>query len=540
MNSEVPVAPPVPIHSKRVLMPLVVLWFVVTLIGIYLLGTVFLRTNPDPETSAFAAKELDLIRPFVGGPIWVTFLGLALVCSGVFLRRLYRRMWQADRDSEASQLLSALRGGKASSKDFFLYLRAFETTGHLKVPLFMFDFQNLGLLQLHRGELEHLIGQALKKEGLLVALGHPGESLGAGRVSTSDELWKDDITLLATAAKGILLVPSSHAGTVWEIDHLQKQGLLSKTVFLMPPESRRFNWKAHWSESRHAMGELGSWLPEYNELGLLFTLGANGALRNAEPFSATSQRAVRKSLLKLLGPDEPKKGPQAAMARAERQERRRRVLYRFNMFVRLAAVVVIIPLTIYSALYAPAANRAAPTARDRLLSSTLYQQRIKGFSDEQASQLVAELTPKGVKRLDDQALVNYLSTYALMLSNADESTCEAMADGTVSVKKMTQLIENLGEPQRTNFVDTSYMAALAEIEQTKPPVNSSEEVDQTMEHFAATLTPTELRRLTSFVDAKSKRSPSELCYWQRKYFGAVASLPEPDRHILARYLVEQW
>lgn len=521
-------------------MPLSVLWCVLTLLGMFLSGIIFMRNSLDPEASVFAGQVLDKLRPFVGGPIWVAGLGIGFVCAGLFLRRVYRRVWQADRDREALQLLSGLRDGKTASQQFFLYLRAFETTGHLKVPVSMFDFQNLGLLQLHRSELEHVVAQALKKEGLLVALGHPGESLGAGRIDTSDERWRDDITLLATAAKGILLIPSQHAGTVWEIDHLQRQGLLSKTVFLMPPEARRFNWQSHWSESRRAMGELGSCLPEYNELGLLFTLGAEGQLRNAEPFSLNSQRAIRKSVVKLLRPGEPKGGAQAALARAERRERRHRLYSRLNMFVRLGATAVIIPLMIYSAVSVPAQHPISSGARDRLHSSPLYQERVKGLSEEQASDLTAELTQKGVKRLDDQSLVNYLSAYASMLSNADEPTCEAMAAGTVSVRQMSQAIANLGEPQKGDFVEMNYVAALAELEQAKPPAISSQEVSQTMEHFAATLTPTELRRLTTFAGAKAKPAPSELCFWQRKYFGAVAALPEPDRHILARYLVQQW
>ncbi len=65
----------------------------------------------------------------------------------------------------------------------------------------------MGLSRLWTGELESFVNEALIKAGPLIALGHPGEIFGAGRVATSDDAWMSDIALLAAKARGILLIP---------------------------------------------------------------------------------------------------------------------------------------------------------------------------------------------------------------------------------------------------------------------------------------------------------------------------------------------
>jgi hypothetical protein len=47
----------------------------------------------------------------------------------------------------------------------------------------------------------------------LVALGKPGEAIGAGRIFTDDATWQADIATLMRRAKGILIVPSDRDGT---------------------------------------------------------------------------------------------------------------------------------------------------------------------------------------------------------------------------------------------------------------------------------------------------------------------------------------
>jgi hypothetical protein len=298
-------------------------WLVSAYAGLFFMGLAVLSAAGDAVVSAMydpdRVRWLHIFVRVVGGAGAAGLLGVAFLLLAILLRRLLRRVRQREADALGALMVDQLRAGQELTRPFFLYLRAFDTTGRLKLPLFAFDLGSFGLQQLRTNELESVIAAALLKKGVLVALGRPGENLGAGRVVSPDEGWVKDIELLAARAKGILVVPSHHPGTVWEIDHLQRHELLDKTVFLMPPESRRFNWKAHWSEARRGMGSLGSALPEYSELGLLFTVGRDGAVTNAAPFSLFLQRSFRKSILSLLGGKPPRRGPLHALARAERR-----------------------------------------------------------------------------------------------------------------------------------------------------------------------------------------------------------------------------
>jgi hypothetical protein len=77
-------------------------------------------------------------------------------------------------------------------------------------------------------------------EGLgipVLALGTPGEQVGAGRIASTDETWQRGIWELATGARALLVLPATSAGTHWEIDRiLHDSGLLRKASFLVPPE----------------------------------------------------------------------------------------------------------------------------------------------------------------------------------------------------------------------------------------------------------------------------------------------------------------
>jgi hypothetical protein len=68
----------------------------------------------------------------------------------------------------------------------------------------------------------------------IIGLGRPGEAIGAGRILTSEEEWKTIAARMIDQAMYIICIPSSHAGTLWEIDRIVECGLLSKTFFIMP------------------------------------------------------------------------------------------------------------------------------------------------------------------------------------------------------------------------------------------------------------------------------------------------------------------
>ena len=69
-------------------------------------------------------------------------------------------------------------------------------------------------------DFERVVAEAVENGLPLVAFGRPGEQIGAGRIMTSEERWKEDVALLATAALVIFLFPSTRPGTLWETDWL--------------------------------------------------------------------------------------------------------------------------------------------------------------------------------------------------------------------------------------------------------------------------------------------------------------------------------
>src|SRR5262249_15214686 len=83
---------------------------------------------------------------------------------------------------------------------------------------------------------EETIMSGFKKLMPIVALGKPGEVQGVGLILMNENTWKDAASGLLRHSSLILCIPSSHPGTVWEMDEIIRNGYLSKAVFLMPPD----------------------------------------------------------------------------------------------------------------------------------------------------------------------------------------------------------------------------------------------------------------------------------------------------------------
>jgi len=188
------------------------------------------------------------------------------------VRRL--RLVQTDRDRIAGALSNMLNAEDVPEKelptDFGLYLRAFMTTD--KLPIKGFDFETM---------LAYSIAPTLP----LVALGKPGEHLGAGRIRTTDEYWRDEILRLMEAARLILIIPSYRPGTLWEISTLREKGFFPKTIFIMPPELNFHGdkYSKDWQQTVDAAQEKGVEFPFHVPSGLFFRLSPDGELEDYAP-----------------------------------------------------------------------------------------------------------------------------------------------------------------------------------------------------------------------------------------------------------------
>jgi hypothetical protein len=124
--------------------------------------------------------------------------------------------------AEINQTLArAASPSPVPGRAFVLYLRPFGVTGLL----------NIGGL-----DFESSMAYNLSPMMPMIALGHPGEAIGAGRILTTDEHWRDEILRLVDKAERIMLIPSHREGTKWEIAKLKDNQHFGKTIFAMPPE----------------------------------------------------------------------------------------------------------------------------------------------------------------------------------------------------------------------------------------------------------------------------------------------------------------
>ena len=527
------------------------MWAGVNLIGFGLFSPALLRTHPDLGLWLWTEQMLAAS----GGWKRDVAAGAACVLLCIVLRQVLRKLRQAESDALAQKILHDVHDGKPPSKPYFLYLRAFETTKRLKAPLFLLDLSTMGLSRLWTGELESFISAALRRKGPLIALGHPGENVGAGRVITSDEAWMDDIAKLAASATGILLIPSHRPGTVWEIEHLRQTGLLSRTIFVMPPESRRFNWRSHWSQARRATGALGAVLPEYEELGMVFTLSPTDAIRGVEPFSLTIMWSLRKSIWKLLWQREVLTNVDAAIRKARRSSRRWRLLGRMNLLVRSGATVFFLLVILLGGTSRPPEQKKMPwdefwrefsnateiQEREESIAgyfrdSPQYLEAAKALPAEQHVALRAEMMHAGFRRLDDGQLRKAYLAFSQLLERSDVETCSAAAIGELPAEKMQLALLKVDPDRVTDWLDMNREATIAELQNNAIPAVSYSAMVEAKQKFEGSLQSNELDRYHALSPRGAKKSAVDQCWLARKSYGAVARLPEPESLAWARLL----
>jgi hypothetical protein len=201
-----------------------------------------------------------------GGVLFGIFLGLA----AAVLYGVADRSEQQEKDTDAYERVQEVLDGKDSF--YYLYLRPFSITNKLKLTRHHARPVQDNLKPEPVRTLEAVVERALRARGIpLLALGRPGEAIGAGRVKTTDEDWQRIFETLAKAATGFIVVPSLTSGTWWEIDWLVHHKLIHKTVFICPENLTQEETKLFADEYR----KLGLRFPE-NGAGSVLKLSENG------------------------------------------------------------------------------------------------------------------------------------------------------------------------------------------------------------------------------------------------------------------------
>jgi hypothetical protein len=235
--------------------------------------------------------------------------GLLLGLCARPLSRRYKRHEQRKRDDRAAELLTACREGHP--RDFSLYLRSFETIGRMPFEQMLPVGVSNNMGDDAIADFETSLAEAVENGAPLVALGRPGEQVGAGRILTTEADWQDDLSLLAQKATVVFPAPSTRSGTMWEINWLVDAPLLYKTIWIQPPVGprrlrsalgeARFDWKTTWDQIGATMQSKGLQTPPFDKGGTLFTFDNEGKLRVASRLKGHSgARGLARLLRKHL------------------------------------------------------------------------------------------------------------------------------------------------------------------------------------------------------------------------------------------------
>lgn len=213
------------------------------------------------------------------------FIGTGIASFAI--GRLMRSRDLAKGDAERTQLAElaleeAVRRAKSNENlSITLYLRPFQSTDAFR---YRTDKRaGIGTPEFYERELEQdlerLLAEAMEDTAPLVALGQPGEHYGAGRLTSSDQDWKDKVISLANAAKYIVILPAHNEGTLWEVGWLKSSDNLARTMFVMPPlpDRNNFDLGSFWNKTvQEIMNRHQLALPEYRDGGALFRFNRFG------------------------------------------------------------------------------------------------------------------------------------------------------------------------------------------------------------------------------------------------------------------------
>ncbi len=190
----------------------------------------------------------------------------SLMLGAFFYFALYIHLWndenQRERDLRAYKIFCLLKEGIIHK--YCLYLRPFESTGRMTTLRNEREFKRSREFI----DVEAVISEAVEPRMPLIGLGKPGEQVGAGRISSTDENWWSSVKLLIDNAVLIFVLPQQKKGaTRKEVEWLLTNRYVDKCIFLMPP-----NWENNWKSVSIEMESLGIKFPKYRSEGLLFTL----------------------------------------------------------------------------------------------------------------------------------------------------------------------------------------------------------------------------------------------------------------------------
>jgi hypothetical protein len=418
---------------------------------------------------------------------------------------------------------------------------------------------------------EEQLAKVLRDIGPCIAVGDPREKLpdlGADRIYLGDE-WQRRVLELIASAQLIVLRGAGTEGLWWEFQQVV-QRVDPKRVLLVVPSNRQsyeaFTRRAaeivpmqmpEYPNRRHRIGSIrgfvvfgSGWVPK-----LLPRRRSYLRARFKEPFVTAIKLTLQPLFRQLQVPWRPPRiarGRLAAIATAS-------VLTLFFAFV----WVLIQGPALWSGIvprFGPknggaaerhrvavshpesprqAAENAWETAIGKFAANPELMKVVKGMTRAQVRTRTAELSSRGLRRLDDTALVNIARLMARMLDAANVEECAALLTGRSDSLQQHDLLTRREANEVFEWFDLVTAAALAEAKNDPPVVPL--DVERCRESFnllIAELNPDRARTMRQFFTDREVMSKEDICWAVKSFYHGLLRLEEPHRSLLVRMMVE--
>jgi hypothetical protein len=152
---------------------------------------------------------------------------------------------------------------------------------------------------------------------------------------------------------------------------------------------------------------------------------------------------------------------------------------------------------------------------------------------------MAQLTARGLRRLDDSTLVNRLDMMAAMVAEADVRRCAAVERGTASGADLLSLMHGLSKEQRSAYYDMVLRAATAEMRRLPRRRWLSK---QRRDEFYGDLRNRMKKqpngeRALAVLENPGSAADRDLCEASRAVYRTALSMPEAPRNAAALILL---
>lgn len=246
-------------------------------------------------TAASTYSELPMVVLF--GAIVIAAIGASVFSA------LGDLFGQHARDLGAQSTYDAIIQGRTPPR-YTLYLRPFAATGAFsQVSMGVPMSGALGALGGAEVELEAQIERAVRPLGPLIALGQPLEHVGAGRILVDETGWREAIRLLMRHAELIVMLPSSRAGTLHEIEMIIDSDLIERTVLVDPPNiarSKQFDHGSEWAQVREVFASRNFTVPADSRAGLLLFYGKQRAPQLKERLDIDAEDRIERLFRRVI------------------------------------------------------------------------------------------------------------------------------------------------------------------------------------------------------------------------------------------------